>query len=360
MRLRTLSPALALALLAGARLAGAQSLATRVDRASDGMVRMEVPSRAGVCGDGRDVVGYRSAIFARNFQSIGGSWSGVRCVPGPLRVTVVRADGEVVQVRVQVSGEWPATDARVTDLGQVDPGEASAYFFALAPRLERSSGRDRVLLPAVLADADVVHPLVALARDETRAQHLRGQAVQWLGVLGDDEARRALHGFIDDPRTEHDVRKSAIFALANGGDVPASEFTYLRRLYQSVDRDDLREAVIQGVSRDASPAGNWVMTLALDAREPMRLRKSALFWAGQREATPVADLVRAFREAPETVLREHAIFVLSQRREEAAIDALIRIAREERDTAMRGKALFWLAQKDDPRVKKLIADIVLK
>jgi hypothetical protein len=39
---------------------------------------------------------------------------------------------------------------------------------------------------------------------------------------------------------------------------------------------------------------------------------------------------------------------------------LLHIARHDRDTRMRGKALFWLAQKDDPRVKKLIADLLLR
>ena len=45
---------------------------------------------------------------------------------------------------------------------------------------------------------------------------------------------------------------------------------------------------------------------------------------------------------------------------DAATDALLAIVRDDKDTRMRGKALFWLAQKDDPRVKKLIADLVLK
>jgi len=74
----------------------------------------------------------------------------------------------------------------------------------------------------------------------------------------------------------------------------------------------------------------------------------------------LAGLVRDYRGAEIQDLREHAIFVLSRRDEEAAIDELLRIARSDSDTELRGKALFWLAQKDDPRVKKLIADLVLK
>jgi HEAT repeat protein len=106
--------------------------------------------------------------------------------------------------------------------------------------------------------------------------------------------------------------------------------------------------------------GRWLIERALDRRESSKVRKSALFWAGQREATPTAELIRVYREAAELDLREHAIFVLSQRQDDAATDALLRIAREDPDTRMRGKALFWLAQKDDPRVKKLIADLLLR
>jgi hypothetical protein len=35
------------------------------------------------------------------------------------------------------------------------------------------------------------------------------------------------------------------------------------------------------------------------------------------------------------------------------------IAREDPDREMRKKALFWLGQKNDPRVTKLITDMVL-
>jgi hypothetical protein len=115
------------------------------------------------------------------------------------------------------------------------------------------------------------------------------------------------------------------------------------------------------MTQDPEPAaGDWMIARALAANEAFKVRKQALFWAGQRKETPTVDLVRVYRDAPEAELREHAIFVLSQRGDGAAADALLRIAREDRDTRMRGKALFWLAQKNDPRVKKLIADIVLK
>ena len=84
-----------------------------------------------------------------------------------------------------------------------------------------------------------------------------------------------------------------------------------------------------------------------------------MFWAGQGHAS-VADIKSLYATVSEQRLREHVIFVLSQRDEEAATNALIEIARSDADREMRRKALFWLAQKDDPRVTKLITDLVVK
>ena len=426
----TFSALSALSALSAFAVLSAQSLSSRVANAPDGVVRMQIESRLGVCGNGRDVVGYKSAIFARNFQSIGGNWNSSQCEPGPLRVTLTVADGQVTRVRTQVGGSWPSGESRVTDLGVVPSDEASSYFFALVPRLETASGKDRLLLPAVLADdAPVIQPLLALARDTQRAEHTRRQAILWLGLLGDESvipalvqfarddreegkgrkkglgnsamaalgslegdvgvpalinlardasvgirreavfwlgqngsesARRTLHTVIENANEDGRVRSHAIFSLSHGGETPDSEFAYLRNLYSRLDDHEVKEAIIQGMQEDEGAGGRWLIERALDTREPLELRKKAIFWAGQRDETPTAELVRVYRDADEHDLREHAIFVLSQREDEAAIDELLRIARSDSDTEMRGKALFWLAQKDDPRVKKLIADLVLK
>ena len=118
--------------------------------------------------------------------------------------------------------------------------------------------------------------------------------------------------------------------------------------------------MLQGVAEDDVGGGRWLLDRARDAREDTKVRRSALFWAGQREATPTGDLVAAYRDLTEAALREHVIFVLSQRDDNAATDALLRIAREDPDRRMRSKALFWLAQKNDDRVTKLISDLLVK
>jgi hypothetical protein len=74
----------------------------------------------------------------------------------------------------------------------------------------------------------------------------------------------------------------------------------------------------------------------------------------------VSELASLYDAVSEPRLREHVIFVLSQRHEDAATDALLSIARGDQDRQMRKKALFWLAQKNDPRVTKFIADLVTR
>jgi len=410
-----------------------QALAERVRQAPSGEVRMQVDSRAGVCGDGRDVVGYRSAIFASNFQSMGGRWREDRCVPGPLRIALAVDEGEVLRVRTMVGGSGASTAQRVTDLGAVPAAEASAYFFSLLPKLDRGD-RDRTIIPAVLADAPPpIQPLLALARNTDRTMDMRRSAVHWLGLLGDasvipalvtfarddvdddgsdkagkkslggsavsalsmldgdigvpalmdlartgsvgtrrnavfwlgqngdPRARRMLHTVIEDANESTRVRSHAIFSLAHGREVPESELAWLRGVYSRLQGEELKKAVLHGMVKDEEPvAGRWLIERVFDSSESRELRRTALFWAGQRGATPTADLVRAYQGLTDANLREHAIFVLSQRRDDAASDALMRIAREDRDTRMRSKALFWLAQNDDPRARKLIADLVLE
>ena len=411
------------------------TLAQRVSSAPAGIVRVQFAGRPGTCGDGRDMIGYRKALFAESFQSIG-SWDAPNCRPGPVRVALSVANGKVTKMKTSVGGDWPRTSERVTDLGAVSPGEAATYFFALVPQLEHGGDKSRLLLPAVLADDPSALPrLIALSRDESRVQDTRRQAIQWIGLLGDanvvpvlvafargggaaptgddidedDEApgkkglattamaalslldngagvpalielaragtsgARAsavfwlgqtgdpralatLHGVIENARENDRIRAQAIFSLSHGDHTPGNEFAYLRGIYPRLTSDKLKEAIFQGMDDDRSAGSAWLIERARDSGESLKMRKSALFWAGQSKVTPTKDLVGFYRGTTEFELREHAIFVLSQRDDEPAFNELMRIARDDSDKRMRARALFWLGQKDDPRVAKLITD----
>lgn len=404
-----------------APLAAQGTLASRIAQAPDGEVRMQYDARAGVCGDGRGVVGFRRALFADSFESYG-RWSDARCIPGPLRVSLTIDNGRPVSVRTEVGGAWRDASGRVTDLGVVSSRDAAAWFLAHVAALEGAGRKGRILLPAVLAaDVAIVPDLFAIAGDSARRVDTRRQALQWVGQLGaasdapalvtfahaardvssaaiaalaaledgagvtalvglahdgnedvrhnavfwlgqsgDARALRALHAVIEDQNETERVRRNAIFALSHGDAVPASEFAYLRGLFPSLQSTRLKESVIQGIAEEGVAGGRWLLERVRDPRESTAVRRSALFWAGQRDATPTRELVAAYHDLDDPNLREHAIFVLSQRDDDAALDALMQIARTDPDRRMRGKALFWLAQKKDDRVTKLISDLLAR
>lgn len=397
------------------------TLASRIAQAPDGEVRMQYDARPGVCGDGRGVVGFRRALFADSFESYG-RWSDARCVAGPLRVSLSVENGKPVSVRTEVGGAWRDASGRVTDLGIVSSRDAAAWFLAHVSSLEGSGRKGRILLPAVLAaDVAIVPDLFAIARDSARRVDTRRQALQWVGQLGgagdapalvtfargvqavssaalaalatlgdgagvpalielahggdedvrhnavfwlgqsgDARALRTLHSVIEDQKETERVRRHAIFALSHGDDVAASEFAYLRGIFPTLQSTRLKESVIQGVAEEGAAGGRWLLDRVRDPRESTAIRRSALFWAGQRDATPTRELVAVYRDLDEPGLREHAIFVLSQRDDDPALDALMQIARNDPDRRMRGKALFWLAQKKDDRVTKLISDLLTR
>ncbi|MDQ2943680.1 MAG: hypothetical protein M3R21_08455, partial [Candidatus Dormibacteraeota bacterium] len=115
---------------------GQNTLAQRVARAPDGVVRVQFAARTETCGDGLSMIGFRNALFMGSFNSMG-KWNAPNCRPGPVRVTISVSSGRATGVKTAIGGGWPQTGERVTDLGTVSPSEAATYFFALIPQLER-------------------------------------------------------------------------------------------------------------------------------------------------------------------------------------------------------------------------------
>ena len=413
-------------------------LSSRVNSAPDGTVRVTFASRPGTCGNGRDMIGYRKALFAENFQSIG-DWNAPNCVPGPVRVAITKTNGRITRIRTSVGDTFPKTTDRVTDLGMVSPIEAASYFFGLVPQIERiQNDKSRFLLAAVLANAgDVIPQLTTLARDEGRSTDTRRQAIHWLGILGDERviptlvgyargggagpvgedidedegkpgkkelgttamaalaemdnnigvpaiidlsrtgstsirsaavfwlgqtgdprAFATLHSVIENSREDDRIRAHAVFSLGQGAEKDPAQIRYLQSIYPRAT-NRMKEQIFLTMGQK-SGGSDWLLEKARDRNDPIDVREKALFWAGQNEATPTRDLADFYRSADERQLKEHAIFVLSQRNDDAAFNELMRIAQSDTDRSMRAKALFWLGQKDDPRVAKLIADKINK
>ena len=100
------------------------------------------------------------------------------------------------------------------------------------------------------------------------------------------------------------------------------------------------------------------MNVAKDRSVDIELRKSALFWFGQREEVDITDLRELFQSSSEMELKEQIIFVAAQNEEEAGVDFLLELLRTSKEPAVREKALFWLGQSSDPRALQAIEEII--
>jgi hypothetical protein len=99
--------------------------------------------------------------------------------------------------------------------------------------------------------------------------------------------------------------------------------------------------------------------LVRDDDAPLESRRQALFWLGQGDAT-TTDLVTLYATLKPYTLREHFIFVISQRRDDVAIDKLIDVARRDPDHEIRKMSMFWLGQTKDPRAVKFLQDLLTR
>ena len=82
-----------------------------------------------------------------------------------------------------------------------------------------------------------------------------------------------------------------------------------------------------------------------------------MFWSGQGDM-PLQQLVALGPRLEGRDLREHFVFVLSQRRDEEAVDALIALARTDPDRELRKRALFWLGQSKSQKARDFLVAFI--
>ena len=263
----------------------------------------------------------------------------------------------------------------------------------LAKRDPCSAGlrRKAVFILSQKRTEDVENILLDVARNDPD-QEVREQAVFWLSQVPSERAVDMLDSIL---RTSPDeeIQKKAVFALSQQHNARAGEIlrayverpgispevrgqiifwlgqrrgsenaAFLRGLYAKLTDDDLKERVIFSLAQQGgNENGRWLMDLALNEREPIEMRKKALFWVGQSGNSSVAtitELVGLYDHIQSHEMKAQLIFVYSQRHEPEALDKLIDIVRHEQDRELRKKALFWVGQSHDPRAARVLEEII--
>ena len=201
--------------------------------------------------------------------------------------------------------------------------------------------------------------LIDLARTAP-SMRLRAQAVFWLGQSDDKRARNEVRAIAGDANAPTEVRERAVFTLGHSDAATAEDFRFLRELFGRVDSRKMQDQILMAMSQsEDKEARQWLLSVARDENAPVESRKKAIFWAGQGDV-PTADIAGVYDAVSNRSVKEHTIFVLSQRDDKAATEKLMAIVNGNGDPELRKKALFWLGQKDDPAVTKAISDLVMK
>ncbi len=360
----------------------AQSLAEEIERAPDGWIVFQYALE-------RDV-----EICANGGMRRGDSWRmrwsdgrGDFCAGGFAQAELRIRDGEVTDVEIQPPSVGRGASSE-TDLGERDPQEVADYFLTLARESPRRGVAEDAIMPAVVAEDVTVWPqLRDIGLDRGLDDEVREAAVFWLSQVDTERALEALEEILDSS-DEPDIRERAIFAVSQHGSSRSTEVLkgyaerdsaprnlrenaifwlgqsdgggeYLQDLYASVDSRELKEKIIFGVSQSGEAEdARWLLDRAQDPSESTKVRKNALFWAGQA-GVEVGTLRELYADVSDREMKEQIIFVLSQSSHEGeAAEQLMEIARNEADRDLQKKALFWLGQQDDPRVAEFLLELI--
>jgi HEAT repeat protein len=369
----------------------AQGIARRISAVRDGKVRMTFAAREDICGWGDGI----TTGYSRN-KNNNSSWSSSSrsedviydrgCSEGPVRVVVTMANGAPYRIKTYVGGQWrPASD--VTDIGNVSTKDATDYLLSIANNQSGKAAQEAIF-PVTIADSiNAAQPLYSLAKNQSRPDDVRDQAIFWLSQVEDERAVGMLEDILKTARTDN-IADKAIFGLSQHhsgkgfpilrayvenesnederrgkaifwlGQRKSDSDNYLRGLYGRMRSEDLKDKVIFAMSQQKSPESEqWLLDIVSNTREPMEMRKKALFWAGQG-GTPMEKLTSLYSRMESRDMKDQMIFVFSQRRERAAFDKLMDIAKNDPDREARRKAMFWLGQSHDPRVAAFLSDMI--
>jgi HEAT repeat protein len=149
-------------------------------------------------------------------------------------------------------------------------------------------------------------------------------------------------------------------AARRGDTGDPEDAAYLRNLYGKTQSQAMKVQIVSAVARMGGPANDqWVMAIAKNRDEDMRLRREALSRLRSTTLT-VDDLGKLFDSFSERDLRSAVLQQLARREEPAATDKLIEIAKSGTDPQLRREAISVLARKNDPRTTKLLLELVEK
>jgi len=279
----------------------------------------------------------------------------------------------------------------LTALARLDPTAANPVLRQVLENRDACSAPIRRQVISLISrrnDPASVAQLVQVARTDPDAD-TRAEAVRALGRMDDDAALTALEEFLrtstdsrlqreaaatlarsSNPRAQSAMRalierrdveeRLRISAISGLGDRQALSTDAWKSMYDRVDTDELKQAVIYALAKTGTAeAQTSLLAIARNPAEPYAARLAAI--SRIRSTAPISDLYTLLQSADSRSMRLSIVSGLNARKEPEATDRLIEIAKTSTDPEVRSAAIRALTQnsrKDDPRVVKAIGEIL--
>ncbi|MBL0940043.1 MAG: HEAT repeat domain-containing protein [Gemmatimonadaceae bacterium] len=209
---------------------------------------------------------------------------------------------------------------------------------------------------------------------------MRKRAVQALSRSKSPKAVSTLRELSLDARNTDEVRAEAMNYYVRTEAGKEEGLPFLKDAFNRAESTPYRMRLLSTVtSRRNEEARNFLVTVALDERESMDVRRSAVSMipstavnvnvrttSGQNVTTTVtpeqSDAVKAlgqiYDKAVDMDLRRTALSTLASSRNGAGIDKLLDVARNEKNLELRKNAVSYLTRTKDPRAVQLLQEII--
>jgi HEAT repeat protein len=233
----------------------------------------------------------------------------------------------------------------------------------VVPMLTRSARNDpdaETRMAAVEAlgriQADPAYAAIEELLRTSTDEHVQVAAVRAMGKSESPRAQATVRALAERQDVAERLRASVIASMGSRGGTPTE---YWRSLYGKVESDELRRAVVNAVDRTTPDGVQFLVAVASDPAAPSSVRSLAVSRA--RQNASIADLYKLFEASDTRSVRQAIVSGLASRREPEATDRLIDIAKRGTDPEVRAAAIRYLGQparRDDPKVRKALADIL--
>lgn len=337
------------------------TLAARIAAAPAGDIRMEYATREGTCGDGRGMIGFGRLFHSASVEGMG-RWRNENCRPGDARVTIVRREGAVVEVRTAIGGSWSdaSGSSGATSLGRVPAAEAANYFMGIGESGDGRVARSALWAAALADSAPLARRFLAIATNESRPWNGRRTAMQLAGATGDaaivPELERLARSGVGDDSVERkkdvgNVAKGAAEALAvvpEGAGVDA-----LVRLAADARSPGVRKSAVFHAANSGDPRGVRIArTIAEDTRADDEVRHMAIFGLLNRDEADQAERTWARALFPRLTTEKLQTPVLMGLAQHGSVDDqrwVLGLASDEKlPVKTRRQAVFWAGQGGAP------------